>query len=170
MQSGIESLGTLRNQLQGRDDELTRSLEQLEREREIVRRELGLVEELVTAEQQRVAMQVATVPTAAATPEPEQVVEAEPESVRTAQLEPEPVLTAEAVSVMVAVPMFETQPEPVLAVQAGLEPASAQAPSALRLQREERLQRFRDSLATALPDAVTPRAADASLFQGVWRR
>ena len=170
MQSGIESLGTLRSQLQGRDDVLTRSLELLEREREIVRRELGLVEELVTAEQQRAAMQVATVPTAEAIPEPEPTVEPEPEPVRTAQVEPEPVLTAEPVSVMVAVPMFEAQPEPVLAVQAGHELASADAPNALRLQREERLQRFRDSLATALPAAVTPRAADAGLFQGVGRR
>jgi hypothetical protein len=115
-------------------------------------------------------MQVATVPAAEATPEPEPTVEAEPEPVPTAQVEPEPALTAEPAPLMAAVPVFETQPEPVLAVQAGLEPASAQAPNALRLQREERLQRFRESLATALPDAVTPRAADASLFQGVWRR
>jgi hypothetical protein len=168
MESGIESLGTLRSQLQGRDDELTRSLEQLEREREIVRRELGLVEELVTAEQQRAGMQVATVPTASATPEPERVVEGEPEPVPTAQVEPEPVLTAEPAPLMTAVPMFETQPEPP--GEAAPELTSAEASNALRLQREERLQRFRESLATALPDAVTPRAADAGLFQGVWRR
>ncbi|MGO9207199.1 MAG: hypothetical protein ACLQBX_13650 [Candidatus Limnocylindrales bacterium] len=170
MQSGIESLGTIRSQLQGRDDVLTRSLELLEREREIVRRELGLVEELVTAEQQRVAMQVATVPTAEATPEPEPVVETEPEPVRTAQVEPEPALMAEAVSVMVAESMFGAQPDLVPPVETAPELNSAEASNALRLQREERLQRFRESLATPLPDPVTPKAADASLFQGVWRR
>ncbi len=170
VESGIESLGAIRSQLQGRDDGLTRSLELLEREREIVRRELGLVEELVTAEQQRAAMQVLAVPTAEATPVPERVVEPEQEPVRTAHVELEPAPTAEAVSVMAAVPVFEAQPDLVPPGEAAPELTSAEASNALRLQHEERLQRFRESLATPLPDPMTPRAADASLFQGVWRR
>jgi len=169
MQSGIESLGTMRGQLQGRDDDLTRSLELLEREREIVRRELGLVEELVTAEQQRVAMQVATVPTAEATPEPEPVVEPEPEPVRTAQVEPEPAVVPEAVSVMVAETMFGARSEPVPAVEAAPVLASAEASNAFRLQRDEKLQRLRESLATPLSDPVTPRAANTGLLQRVGR-
>jgi hypothetical protein len=163
------SLGTIRSQLQGRDDVLTRSLELLEREREIVRRELGLLEELVTAEQQRAAIEVSALYTHEATPEPEPVVEPEPEPVRAAQVEPEPAVVAEAVSVMVAESMFGARSEPVLAVEAGLELASAEAPNALRREREERLQRFRESLATPLPDPVPPRAGNAGLFQRIGR-
>jgi hypothetical protein len=167
MANGIDALGAITTQLQGRNDVLTRSLELLEREREILRRELGLLEELVAAEQQRAAMQVPALPPTEAAPEPEPMVEPEPEPVRTAQVEPEPALMDEAAPVMVAESMFGARSEPVLAVEAGLELASAEAPNALRLQREERLQRFRESLATPLPDPVPPRAAHAGLLQRV---
>lgn len=51
--NAIESLAALRAQLQEQDDELTSSIETLERERTIVRRQLALVQELVDLQDQR---------------------------------------------------------------------------------------------------------------------
>jgi hypothetical protein len=153
MENGIEALGAIRSQLQGRDDVLAHSLELLEHEREIIRRELGLIEELVTAEQQRVAMQA--VPTTAAAPEPETTTE----TVLAVEPEPEPVPTA------------QVEPEPALMAEAAPELASVEAPNALRLQHDEKIQRLRESLLTGMlvPDPVPPRAANAGLFEGLGR-
>jgi len=49
----IEPLNTIRTQLEARDTELTSSLESIGREREIVRKQLGLIQELASLEEQR---------------------------------------------------------------------------------------------------------------------
>jgi hypothetical protein len=85
------------------------------------------------------------------------VVEPEPEPVRTAQVEREPALMDEAVPVMVAEPVVEAAPEL----------ASAKVLNALRLQREEMLQRFSEPLATPLPDRSPAEPHDAGLLQRV---
>jgi hypothetical protein len=51
--NAIEPLNEIRAQLEGRDTELTSSLESIEREREIVRKQLGLIQELASLEEQR---------------------------------------------------------------------------------------------------------------------
>ncbi len=53
--NAIEPLNTIRTQLEARDTELTSSLESIEREREIVRKQLGLIQELASLEEQRAA-------------------------------------------------------------------------------------------------------------------
>jgi len=147
MENGVDALDAFKSRLQGRDDVLTQSLDRLERERDLIRRELGLVEELVTAEQQRAAM-VPAVPT----PEPEPTAQ----SVLAVETQPEPEPAAKA------------QPEPVLTAQAVPDALPDEAPNPT-LRRVEALQRLRAGLIadTAVPDLVTPRAANVGLLRRV---
>ena len=99
--NAIESLDAIRAQLQEQDDALTSSLEALERDREIVRRQLALAQELAELQERRVASGARL----------ERVARAEP----VAQAEPEPVATAEA-DAEPARPDAEPEPETVPAV------------------------------------------------------
>lgn len=100
----IETLHVIRTQMEGRDGVLARNLELLEREREIVRREMDVMAELMALEEQRVvleagpealpgpdvearsAMQAQVAPAIAAAPEPGQ--EHQPESLGAPHPEP----------------------------------------------------------------------------------
>jgi hypothetical protein len=82
--SEIEMLSAVNTNLGERESALTRSLSLLEHEREIVRRQLGLVAELLTLECQRVAAQ------AGDAPENDARVATEPAPVEQSAAEPEP--------------------------------------------------------------------------------
>jgi hypothetical protein len=77
----MEPLDAIRAQLQEQDAALTASLEELEHDREIVRRQLALVQELAELQEQRVAPRSRLEKTAGAEPatEPQSIVDAEPE-------------------------------------------------------------------------------------------
>ncbi|HXQ96120.1 MAG TPA: hypothetical protein VN800_04285 [Candidatus Acidoferrales bacterium] len=132
MGNGIEPLRTIRSRLQERDDTLTRSLELLEHEREIVRRELGLVNELTTLEEQRVAADApgepptALVPGRESTVDPQQAVELEPARVPTGLAEPQ----TEPAAASASIPQPVVAAEPQLALVAA-EPQVALAAEAL---------------------------------------
>ena len=108
----IEMLSAVNTNLQQREDALTRSLSLLDHEREIVRRQLGLVAELLTLEQQRVAAQ------AGEAPESEAWVPGEHTSFATSTPEPAPDAQAEDQAKPPTTqeaqpdPMLESQPEP----------------------------------------------------------
>jgi hypothetical protein len=63
--NAIEPLNSIRAQLEARDTELTSSLASIEREREIVRKQLGLIEELASLEEQRAGTGTTTASTKA---------------------------------------------------------------------------------------------------------
>ena len=90
--NAIESLDAIRAQLQEQDDALTSSLEALGRDREIVRRQLALAQELAKLQEQRVASGARLEPVARAEPVATARADVEP----AAQAEPEPVAEAEA--------------------------------------------------------------------------
>lgn len=115
----IEMLSAIRTQLQERDDALASSLELLEREREIIRRELGYVQELVALEEQRVATEVRPVPIALAEPDLEPVPDAEPELEPMTQAEPD-LVPAPEVELQLE-PMAQAEPELVPMPDAELE-------------------------------------------------
>ncbi|HXQ95363.1 MAG TPA: hypothetical protein VN800_00430 [Candidatus Acidoferrales bacterium] len=164
MRNGVDLLGAIRTQLQGRDDLLTRSLDQLEREREIIRRELGLIEEVLTLEQDRVASEVPKVPEAEEAPEPEGTFDGEVASEPAApamvavetRAEPEPVTGVHP----------EIEPEP--AAQLILDPTPAEAPDPL-LRRVEALQRLRARLVADArqPDPVPPPTLNVNVLRRV---
>lgn len=64
--NAIGPLNEIRTQLEDRDTELTSSIESIEREREIVRKQLGLIQELASLEEQRSG--TGTAPAVAKTP------------------------------------------------------------------------------------------------------
>ena len=66
--NAIEPLNEIRTQLEGRDTELTSSLESIEREREIVRKQLALIQELASLEEQRAGTGAAPAVAKATTP------------------------------------------------------------------------------------------------------
>ena len=131
-------LTAIRTGLQARDDVLSGSLELIGREREIIRSELGHVQELIELEERRVAagagqvrtnpVEPAAVAAAEANPEPAAMTPAEPEFVTMAQAEPEPafVPAAEADSAPTAQaepdPEFSPTEEPTLVAAAQAEP------------------------------------------------
>ena len=119
----IEPLDAIRAQLQEQDDALTSSLEVLERDREIVRRQLALVQELAELQEQRVAPKARPEKVAEAEPvtEPEPIVQAEPEH---AAADAEPAAQADAEPVAEAEPEHaaEAEPEPAPAQQDEPEP------------------------------------------------
>ncbi len=138
-------LTAIRTGLQARDDVLSGSLELIGREREIIRTELGHVQELIDLEERRVAAGAGQVPTgqvepavaaAAADPEPAATTPAESEFATMAQAEPEPAFepAAEADSARTAQaepdPAFSSTEEPtfVAAAQAGPDATFAPMP------------------------------------------
>ncbi len=159
MKSDLELLDTIKTRLQGRNDMLTRSLDLLEHEREIVRRELGLLEEVLTLEQERATSEVSMVPTTETASEPEPTVEGDvaPESTPPASLvaeaQPEPELVGGPESVATA----QLMPDPL--------PAETSDPV---LRRVEALQRLRARLVAdaRVPDPLPPR----TLYVGLLRR
>jgi hypothetical protein len=148
MENGIEALGAIRGRLQGRDEVLTHSLELLAREQEIIRREIGLVEQMFTLEQERVAMEGPALPPTKAAHEPEPTAQA--------VLDPEPD------------PAPEAKPEPVLtAVHVVPDAPASEAPN-LTMRRVEALERLRATLAAeraVLPDLAPSPALHAGLLR-----
>ena len=112
----MEPLDAIRAQLQEQDAALTASLEALEHDREIVRRQLALVQELAELQEQRVAPKGRLEKIAGAEPttEPQSVVVAEPEHA---------VADAESAAEAVAEPVAEAETEPL---EAAPEPAPVQ--------------------------------------------
>ncbi len=163
--------------LQQREDALTRSLSLLEHEREIVRRQLGLVAELLTLEQQRVAAQagealeteagvegehtsVAT-STPAPRPAPDAQVEDEAKPPTTQEAQAEPMLESEAepdpeahvVDGSEAVTQIWAAAEPtgMAETQPDGESEPTEAHNSDLLWRIEQLRRLRANLAVASP-------------------
>ena len=160
MKSGLELLDTIRTRLQGRYDVLTRSLDLLEHEREIVRRELGLLEEVLTLEQERATSEVSMVPTTETASEPEPTVEGDvapesrPPAGLAAEAQPDPELVGGPASVATA----QLMPDPL--------PAEASDPV---LRRVEALQRLRARLVAdaRVPDPLPPRTLNVGLLRRV---
>ncbi len=106
-----------------RENALTRSLSLLEQEREIVRRQLGLVAELLTLERQRVAAQTGDAPEADAqvngerAPVTESAPEPEPPTAPESQVEDEPKPPT----------MHEDEPDPAPAPAAESDPEARAA-------------------------------------------
>ena len=135
-------LTAIRTGLQARDDVLSGSLELIGREREIIRSELGHVQELIELEERRVAAGAGQVPTAQvepavaaaeADPEPAAVTPAEPEFATMAEPEPAFAPAAEADSTPTAQaepdPEFSPTEEPTFVAAAQAEPDATFAPA-----------------------------------------
>ena len=171
-------LTAIRTGLQARDDVLSGSLELIEREREIIRSELGHVQELIELEERRVAAGFGQVPTAQVEPAAVSVTEANSEQAAMTPAEPEvesaPMTPAEpAFSPMTPAepafsPMTPAEPEFAPMAQIEAEPAPEFAPMA-QIEAEAELEPEFTPMAEAEsePEPLAPAARYAEMLRRI---